>query len=114
MSRTVTSPLAGSMLNSLPMTDSSAGIVILPEKAASRTPLRGAVGVVDRRQDELSRGRTVDGVRRRRIMTVLGLEVVDELGARTTGLDQLARRQTGEGDVHALGLGQLLHARGTR
>ena len=40
MSRTLTSPLALSMLNSLPMIDWSAGMVIVPEKAASRTPLR--------------------------------------------------------------------------
>src|SRR3954464_6208338 len=40
MSLTVTSPLVESMLNALPMTDWSAEMVILPEKAASRTPLR--------------------------------------------------------------------------
>ena len=41
--------------------------------------LAGAVGDLDRLEDVLERSSTVDRIGRRRIMTELGLEVVDEL-----------------------------------
>src|SRR3954447_18381570 len=70
--------------------------------------LAGAVGLGDRGQDQLRGSRAVDAVERRRIMTVGGLEVGDELAAEATLLHELARRDAGERDVHALSLGHLV------
>ena len=54
MSITLTSPVAGSILMSLPTTDWSAGMVMpSPQKTWSVDALAGAVGLLDRRQDDL-------------------------------------------------------------
>ena len=50
------------MLNSLPITDSSAGMVIDAREGSVADALAGAVGRLDRLQDVLERRGTIDGV----------------------------------------------------
>src|SRR6266545_6934744 len=73
--------------------------------------LAAAVGLRDRREDYLHSRHAVERVVAGWILAVLRLVCGDQLLCRATTLDELGRRQSGEGHVHALRLSLLVEVR---